>query len=136
MKILISIFSLIVFSYSAFAEVAIIVHPSNSNSLDESTVSRIFLGKSKSFQDGSGAKAVNQKEGTAITKDFNEKVLNKSASQLKAYWSKLVFTGKGIPPEIVSSDADVLKLVANDPKIIGYVNTCAIHPSVKVVLKQ
>jgi ABC-type phosphate transport system substrate-binding protein len=135
MKILIVILSLIGASYSALADIAVVVHPNNSNALDESSISRLFLGKSQSFPDGSSAKPVNQEDSAAITDDFNDKVLNKSAAQLKAYWSKLVFTGKGIPPEVVSSDADVIKLVASDPNAIGYVDVSAIDDTVKVVSK-
>lgn len=136
MKILIVILSLLGVSYSAFAEVAVVVHPNNSNVIDESSISRIFLGKAKSFPDGSSAKPVNQKEGAAITEDFNKKLLNKSSAQLKAYWSKLVFTGKGIPPKGVLSDAEVLKLVASDTNAIGYVDVSAIDDTVKVVSKH
>jgi ABC-type phosphate transport system substrate-binding protein len=136
MKILIVILSLLGVSYSAFAEVAVVVHPNNSNALDELSISLIFLGKAKSFPDGSRAKPVNQKEDAAITDDFNKKLLNKSSAQLKAYWSKLVFTGKGIPPEAVLSDTEVIKLVVSDPNAIGYVDVSAIDDTVKVVFKH
>ena len=45
----------ILFSGAAFAEVAVIVHPSNANALGDSDISRIFLGKSKTFADGGQA---------------------------------------------------------------------------------
>lgn len=73
-------------SSSLFAEVAVVVHPSNVNALDNATISRIFTGKAKSFPAGGQAIPVNQAEGVGATNEFNDKVLNKSASQLKAYW--------------------------------------------------
>ncbi len=112
--------------------VNVIVHPSNNNALDKSSISRIFLGKAKTFPDGSSVTPINQNEGTPITDEFNDKVLGRSASQLKAYWSKLVFTGKGTPPKKVATDAEVIQMVANNPDMIGYISGDG-DGSVKVV---
>ena len=43
---------LFLFSNVAFADFAIIVHPSNESSFDESVISRIYTGKEKSFSNG------------------------------------------------------------------------------------
>ena len=120
----------------ASAETAVIVSAKNANSvIDADTVSRIFLGKSKSFPDGSDAIPVDQPEESAIRTEFADKVLGKSASQLKAYWSKLVFTGKGEPPKVVESSAKVKALVAENPNLIGYIDAADVDGSVKVVHK-
>lgn len=120
----------------AQAEVAVIVSASNGNgSLDKDTIERIFLGKTASFPDGSQAIPVDQNEGNAAREAFNDKVLGKSSSQLKAYWSRLIFTGKGTPPKESGSDADVVSLVAKNPNLIGYVDAAAVDGSVKVVYK-
>lgn len=93
------------------------------------------MGKTKSFPDGSQAVPVDQNEGSATRATFNEKVLNKSDSQLKSYWSRLIFTGKGTPPKESGTDAEVKALVANNPNIIGYIDSAAVDASVKVVHK-
>ena len=123
------------FTNVASAEIAIVVNPANGNAVDVAEIKRIFLGKQSSFADGSPAVALDQAEGSAPVAEFNEKVLNRSASQLKAYWSKLIFTGKGQPPEKVAGDADVLKMVAGSPDKIGYVDSASVDGSVKVILK-
>jgi len=118
----------------AIAETAIIVNSANASSMDINTVSRIFLGKSSSFPSGDQAIPVDQNEGSATRDAFNDSVLGKNASQLKAYWSRLIFTGKGTPPKEVGDDAAVKKLVANNPNMIGYIDSATIDDSVKVVL--
>lgn len=118
----------------ANAEVAVIVSSSNANSkLDQDTISRIYLGKSKNFPDGTQAVPVDQNAGTASRKAFNSTVLGKSSSQLKAYWSRLIFTGKGTPPKESGDDAAVKELVAKNPNLIGYIDDSAVDDSVKVV---
>lgn len=120
----------------ANAEISVIVSPSNPNgALDQATVGKIFLGKAKSFPDGTQAVPVDQDDGAAAREAFNSTVLGKSASQLKSYWSRLIFTGKGTPPKQSGNDAAVKQLVANNPNIIGYIDSSAVDDSVKVVHK-
>lgn len=120
-------------SFSVFADVAVIVHPSNSNTIDESFIKKAFTGKVKSFDNGESVIAINQESDTKSVEEFNEKLLNKSASQLKAYWSKQIFTGKGTPPKEVSNDNEVIKLVSTNPNLIGYIDASTVNDSVKVV---
>lgn len=134
MKKLLIASSLLVCQF-AFAEVAVIVHPSNNNALDEATVAKIFLGREKSFADGNSAMPLALADSAAASTAFNDAVLKKSASQLKAYWSKLVFTGKGTPPKEISSDAEMLQLVATNPSVVGYIDASKVDASVKVALK-
>jgi len=118
------------------AETAVIVSASNGNSaIDKATIAKIFLGKSKSFPDGSAATPIDQNDGSAAKDAFNSAILGKSASQLKSYWSRLIFTGKGTPPKQSGDDAAVKALVAGDAKLIGYINASAVDTSVKVVHK-
>ncbi|MFZ5842040.1 MAG: phosphate ABC transporter substrate-binding protein [Pseudomonadota bacterium] len=127
---------LLTLSGGVFAEVAVVVHPSAGfDSLSEDDISRLFLGKAKSFPNGESAVPINQNEGEASRDKFNDAVVKKNASQLKAYWSQLVFTGKGTPPKDVGGSADVKKLVAANPNMIGYIDSGAVDGSVKVVYK-
>ncbi len=138
MKILLRIFIAAGFCSGlvAYAEVAVIVHPSVVvASMAEDDVSRIFLGKSNSFPGGGAAVPVNQDESSATRAKFNEAVCKKNASQYKAYWSQLVFTGKGTLPKEAANDAAVKALVAANPTMIGYVDSSAVDSSVKVVYK-
>lgn len=122
-------------SQLAFAEVAVIVHPSNANALDEAAVSKIFLGREKSFADGKSVVPLSLVESSPASTAFNDAVLKKSSSQLKAYWSKLVFTGKGTPPKEIATDEEMIKLVATNPSVIGYVDASKVDGSVKVAMK-
>ncbi|WP_062061447.1 hypothetical protein [Cellvibrio sp. OA-2007] len=119
-----------------FAEIAVIVHPSSAiASLSEDDIARLFLGKAKTFPSGGQAIPVNQSEGAAVRDKFNEAICKKNASQYKAYWSQLVFTGKGTPPKEAGDDAAVKALVAATPNMIGYIDSSLVDTSVKVVFK-
>lgn len=120
----------------SWAEVAVIVHPStNFEVLSENDVSRLFLGKIKTFPSGERAVPVNLSEGSSVRNKFNEVVCKKNSSQYKAYWSQLVFTGKGTPPNDVGDDGAVKALIAANPNMIGYIDAEAVDATVKVVFR-
>lgn len=120
---------------SAMAEVAVIVHPSNAATVDQAEITRLFTGRGTTFSSGGKATPLNLAESAAARGEFDSKVLSKSSSQMKAYWSKLVFTGKGTPPKELNSDADMKAAVAADPTAIGYIDAAAVDGSVKVLAK-
>ncbi|MDO9191423.1 MAG: hypothetical protein Q7U12_00835 [Undibacterium sp.] len=112
----------------ALAEVVIVINPKNAApQMTSEQAAQYFLGKSTTFT------PIDQPEGSAIRAEFYKKLADKEASQVKAIWSKLVFTGKGtLPKELTSSDA-VKKAIAADPNAIGYIEKSAVDATVKVV---
>jgi len=111
----------------AQAEVAVIVNPGAAKAPNQAEVSNIFLGKDKSM------KGVDHKDWTPTKDKFYTSVTNKNESQLKSYWSGLVFTGKGQPLPSVGGDAEVVARVAAEADAIGYVDASAVNDSVKVL---
>ncbi|QCF27085.1 phosphate ABC transporter substrate-binding protein [Hydrocarboniclastica marina] len=118
---------------NALAEVAVIVHPGNSASLAKDDVERIYLGKVKTFPGGDAVTPLNLPEGHATRTEFDQTLVGKSPSQLKAFWSKQVFTGKGTPPDEVADAAAMKAKVSSDPSAVGYVDAADVDSSVRVV---
>lgn len=120
---------------AASAQVAVIVNPKNStSSMTADQVSAIFLGKTSTLPSGATAAPADQSESAAIRETFYTKVTGKQSAQVKAAWSRLVFSGKGTPPKEFANSAEVKKFVASNPDAIGYVEKSAVDASVKVVL--
>ena len=117
----------------AMAEVAIVVHPSNESKFDKSIIKKIFLGKSKSFSNGRTAILISAGSKEPITDEFNKNVIGKSSNQVNAYWSKMIFTGKGTPPQEMGSIDEIISAVAKNPDAIGYIDASKVSDSVKVV---
>lgn len=122
-----------VLSPAALADVAVIVHPSNTNEISTSEIKRIYLGQLKVFPDGSRVTAIDQQEGSLIREMFGSAILKKNKQQLKSYWAQLMFTGQGTPPKVENNDQDVKTAVAGDPSAIGYIDAGNLDSSVKVI---
>lgn len=111
----------------AQAEVAVIVNPGAAKAPSQSEVANIFLGKDKSL------KGVDQAGWNSAKEAFYAGVTSKNESQLKSYWSSLIFTGKGQPLPSVADDAAVVARVAAEADAIGYIDSAAVTDSVKVL---
>lgn len=126
---------MILFGATALAEVVLIANPgSGVSAVSADEAKALFLGKSKKLPNGKEAEAIEQPEGSAVRDVFNDKVLGKTDSQLKAYWSTLIFSGKGTPLKSLDSDAAVKAYVAKTPGGIGYIDSGVVDSSVTVVL--
>jgi hypothetical protein len=112
---------------SVQAEVAVIVNPGVSSSPNQAQVANIFLGKDKSLT------GIDQNGWNPVKNKFYTSVTNKNESQLKSYWSSLIFTGKGQPLASVDDDAAVVARVAADASVIGYVDASAVTDGVRVL---
>ena len=121
-------------SVGAFAQVAVIVSPKSPlATMSADQVSAIFLGKTSTLPSGGTALPTDLPDSAATRELFYTKVTGKSTAQVKAAWSRLVFSGKATPPKELGSSADVKKFVASNPDAIGYIEKSAVDSSVKVV---
>ncbi|PCJ16619.1 MAG: phosphate ABC transporter substrate-binding protein [Gammaproteobacteria bacterium] len=136
---LLTITSIAIFNFTftgyALADIAIIVHRDSplANATPEE-ISKIFLAKTKTFPNGQKIKLLDLEEGDETRDKFYKAVANKTPSQVKAYWSRLIFTGKGQPPQVLIDSEEIIEAIEEDPNGIGYVDPEAITDSVKVIL--
>jgi len=130
-------FYLFIFSIKdSLAEIVIIVNQESSiNTLNSAQASNIFLVKTYTFPDGNTAIPVDLIEGNPLRNEFYAKAAQKDASQVKSYWSRLIFTGKRLPPIERTTPEEVKLFVAKTPGAIGYINKKLVDSSVKVVLE-
>jgi len=108
------------------ADLVVIGHPSAA-ALTKEQVADIFLGKNLSMT------PVDQAEAAPIRAEFYKLVTGRDTAQVKAVWSRLVFSGKAQPPKELPDSAAVKKAVAADPKVVGYIEKTAVDASVKVI---
>lgn len=93
----------------------------------------IFLGKIERLPDGTRVVPVDGPENAPDREAFYRRFLGRTPVQIRAYWSKLLFTGRGFPPrEVLGHDA-LKALLRENPAFIGYMDAAAVDASVKMV---
>jgi ABC-type phosphate transport system substrate-binding protein len=114
--------------------VAVVSADSPIDSLSKTQVIDIFLGRRTRFPDGSAAVPIDQAEGSAARDAFYTRFAALSPAQIKAFWSRIIFTGRGQPPRIASTAPEMKKLLLASPSAIGYLDQSLLDSSLKVVL--
>lgn len=119
-------------SQTCLADIAVIVNPSNTNQLTPAEVRQIFLGKTHAFPNGQKVVPYDLPDSEPGKEVFAEQVLRKSISSLNSYWSRMLFSSKGNPPAIVTTDK-ALQTVAANKNAIAYIDTQHVNNNVKVL---
>jgi ABC-type phosphate transport system substrate-binding protein len=118
------------------AQLVVIVSAKSSvTALSENQVADIYLGRTSQLPGGRGqVLPLDLADDAANRAAFYRIVCGKSPAQLRAYWSKLVFTGSGQPPYEVADAEAMKKRVASGTNVIGYIDSSQLDPSVKPIL--
>lgn len=111
------------------AQTVVIVNPKNPvSSMSADQVAQFFLGRSTSLS------PIDLAGRSQLRADFYQKLVGKDGDQVKAIWSKIVFTGRGFPPKEYNNSGDIKSAVAADVNAIAYIDQSAVDATVKVVL--
>jgi len=117
-----------------YADILVVISERSSiKNLDKHEVKRIFLDKTRFFPNGQKVQVV---EGNLanVKNEFYSLVTNKSKSQLRSYWAKQIFTGKGRPPRQIKKDK-LLSYLDKNPNAISYISEEQMTDSLKVLYK-
>ena len=121
--------------FAGAAELVVIVSARSAvGPLRADQVADIFLGQVGRFPDGGEAIALDQSVGSPLRNEFYTKVTAKTPALVKAYWTKMIFTGRGQPPREAPNSWVIRKLVADNPTLIGYIDKSALDASVRPIL--
>jgi ABC-type phosphate transport system substrate-binding protein len=136
-RTLLFVFSVLVMRLAmatAMADVVPIVSAQSTvTTLSQNQLTDIFLGKVSRFPNGLPAVPIDLPEGSAVRVEFYGKFFGKTSAQIRAFWAKVIFTGRGQPPREVPDGAAMKKLVVQNVNAIGYVERDMLDPSVKVL---
>ncbi len=118
-------------------EIALIIHPSHKlESISIDLASAIYLGKTKALPDGTMVHPIDLSDDEPSRDLFHRYITRKNKYKYKAHWYRLAFTGKGLPPETVVDDDEMIELISSSKGYIGYVDASALpdDESVKILL--
>jgi ABC-type phosphate transport system substrate-binding protein len=108
-------------------DIVVIVNPTAAP-ISKEQIADLYLGRSDAWI------AVDQVVGSVIYVEFYKKLTGRDLAQIKAIWSQILFTSRGVPPKQLPDSAAVKKAVAANPKAVGYIEKSALDASVKIAL--
>lgn len=113
--------------------VAVVSARSPVTAMTNEQVADIFLGKTTRLPGGAAAVPIDLDEESPVRERFYTQFTGKSPAQVKAHWSKIIFTGRGQPPRQAANAAEARQLVADNPNAVGYLEASMVDASVRVV---
>ena len=101
---------------------------------DRYTLRNVFLRKIFVDKDGQRLIPVNLPAGSPLREVFVQEVTRLPDAQQDDYWNRQYFQGVS-PPYVLASQQAVVRFVAATPGAIGYVASCYVDASVRVVFE-
>lgn len=128
-----TLIALVLTTAAARADVVVVAGAASPlEALGAEEVARIFLGKTESTATGTLVVAVDQPEGAPVRDEFYRQLTGKTPAQVRAYWARIIFTGKGQPPRQLEGPG-LAKLLAENPLAIAYVERAAIPAGARIL---
>ncbi len=112
----------------------VIVHPANNvTALDRDFVRDAFLKKVATWRNDETIRPVDLHRRLPLRARFTRELLQKTPTQLRSYWNRLIFSGKGVPPPELASEEAVVSYVLSNRGAVGYVSPTTNPRGAKVV---
>lgn len=103
--------------------------------LTKNEIIDIYMGRSQTFSNGEKIELLQPLASLPVRKEFELKIVSRNSTQMKALWTKLVFSGAATPP-VELSEEDIVKKVKAGSASIGYIaDKSLLAPGTKVVLE-
>lgn len=119
----------------AWAEVYVVAHPeASAGRLDRERLEQLYMGRTRTFADGRFAVILDRPD-SPLRERFYRALGGMSLPQVNAYWARLNFTGRVLPPQVRDSDEEVLATVRSQPDAIGYVSAVPADAAVRVLMR-
>ena len=97
-------------------------------------VINIYMGRYRRLGSGAPATPIDQSD-PAIRADFYRRLVNKNPSEINAYWSRLVFSGKATPPESAATGKDVARILGNSSGMVAYLDRAEVTNRMRIVFE-
>lgn len=118
----------------ALADLVVVVNARSGIAvLTRNEVINIFFGRYRQFFNGLEAQPVDLVDSHPDRARFYTALVGKDLSDVNAYWSRQVFSGRMQPPPRVGNVDEVLKWVSSHPGGIGFVELSKADARVRVV---
>jgi hypothetical protein len=119
----------------ALAQVLVVAGAqSNVPELTREQVEQFYLGRAHSLPDGL-ALAIADLPAGPVRDEFYLKLTGKNPNQIRAHWSRMVFTGRALPPVEAADVAQLRQWLAVRPNLIGYLPASEADSRIRVLLR-
>jgi len=120
---------------TAAAEIVVVTRAHGTiETLTREEAEQLYLGRLSALRDGTPVKLLDL-PSSPIRDTFYAALIGKNAAQTRAYWSRMVFTGRARPPREVTDVEQMRAQLRSDPVFIGYLPSAEVEADLRVLLR-
>ncbi|MBS1158707.1 MAG: hypothetical protein H6R15_1126 [Proteobacteria bacterium] len=120
----------------AAADLVVVAGPkSGVERLTQKEVVYLFMGRWRQLPSGIPALPIDLAIDSPERAEFYRRLVNKEPAEIKAYWSRLVFSGGSLPPYTTEGREGLIRLVSNNPGAIGYLERNQVDSRLRIVFE-
>lgn len=118
------------------ADVVVVANPTSGiERLSRDDVINIFLGRSRQLVSGISAQPIDLPQSQREKSVFYRLLVNKDLPEINAYWARLKFSGRTVPPREARSVDEAIAFIGSTAGAIGYLDRTKVDGRVRVVLE-
>ena len=102
---------------------------------DRTDLRAVFTLRKRQWSSGAPIKVYVLPDKHEVHDSFVKQKLHLYPYQLRQIWNRLVFSGTGVAPVQLATEAEVLEAILSNPNAIGYVNSELLPKGIKAVPK-
>lgn len=107
---------------AAKPEFVVVINESNPiSSVNTDQLARCFMKELSTWSTGDPVVPVDQAASSPVREAFSKAIHGRDVAAVKSFWQRQIFSGSGVPPAELATDAEVLDFVRATPGAIGYV---------------
>jgi hypothetical protein len=103
-------------------------------SVSREFLANAFLRNVRDWDGGQRILPVDLLPSVSTREDFSRRILLRSVAAVRSYWQQRIFSGRGVPPPELESDAAVIRYVVGNRGAVGYVSKSAELGAARVVV--
>ncbi|MDX1802999.1 MAG: hypothetical protein R3292_02885 [Alcanivorax sp.] len=121
--------------WNAIAAIVIVTSPHSALSqVKQSQLRQLYLRGSQHLGEQK-VLALDLPDNSALRDRFYQQAVGKSASQVKTFWARMIFTGRGVPPRQVGGVSDMINTLRHQPDTLGYLPEGKVPSDLKVLMR-
>lgn len=101
--------------------------------LSQEEVLHVFMGRTRSFPDGSPATPYDL-AGSAQREGFYRTLSGMTLAQVTSYWARLMFSGRNLPPGLLADEPAMVERLRRDAAAIGWLTSPPTAKGLRTVL--
>lgn len=119
---------------AALADIAVVsARDGGIETLSEDEAQLLYLGRLTALRDGTQVRLLDLPPGD-VRDQFYRLLTGRNPVQIRAYWSRMVFTGRGRPPRQMESSTEMVETLRREPNSIGYLPAHTVPPDLRILM--